>query len=258
MGSLATNTSLPGIGTASDAYQFTLKDGKEFNSVLTFMETFGTVRTLSSPRLTVLNNQAAVLKVADNLTFFRVKTDVRTTFNNAVNNGYQENLVSESQIDSVPVGFIMTVQPSIDPHTREIVLYLKPTITSVKHLRTDPSVDLTAKRYNLEGVKSEIPVISVREIDSILRMESGSISILGGLMQESSNNISSGLPGFGETPLQFLTHGKSNDHIITELVIFIKATIAGRRKKFPHDTHLYQKFFNDPRPLTKKDLHEKA
>ncbi len=258
MGTIAKTSALPGLTSATDAYQFSLKNGKEFNSVLTFMETFGTVRTLSSPRLTVLNNQTAVLKVADNLTFFRVKTDVRTNYTNAVSNGYQENVVSESQIETVPVGFIMTVQPSIDPHTREIVLYLKPTITSVKQLRSDPAVDLTAKRYKLENVKSEIPVISVREIDSVLRMDSGSIAILGGLMQETSHNVSAGLPGFHDTPLTFLTHGKSDDHVVTELVIFIKASIARTRKKCAHDTHVYRKFFNDPRPLEpkKKESHD--
>jgi general secretion pathway protein D len=254
MGSIAKDATLPGIVSTNDGYKFTLKKGKEFKSILSLMENFGTVRTLSSPRLTVLNNHAAILKVADNLTFFRVKTDIRTNYSNALTNGHQEYVTSESQIETVPVGFIMTVQPSIDPTTQEILLYLKPTITSVKQLRNDPAVDLTAKRYNLDSVKSEIPVISVREIDSILRMDSGSIAILGGLMQEKSQNISSGIPGFHETPLRFLTHGKANDHVITELVIFIKASIARSGKKNAHDTHLYQKFFSDPRPfnLSKK------
>jgi general secretion pathway protein D len=187
--------------------------------------------------------------VADNLPFFRVKTNVQTNFNANGRQNFQENIISSSEMRTVPVGFIMTVQPSIDPSTREIVLYLKPTITSVKQLRNDPAVEITAKRYKLEDVKSEIPVISVREIDSILRMESGSIAVLGGLMQESANNTSAGLPGLGETPLSFLTHGKSDDHVITELVIFIKASIVSKRKKHGYDKHLYQKFFTDPRPL---------
>jgi len=249
MGSLAKKNGLVNQSPTGDYYQFQFKDRKKFNSVLTFMETFGTVRTLSSPRLTVLNNQTALLKVADNLPFFRVKTNVQTNFNANGRQNFQENIISSSEMRTVPVGFIMTVQPSIDPSTREIVLYLKPTITSVKQLRNDPAVEITAKRYKLEDVKSEIPVISVREIDSILRMESGSIAVLGGLMQESANNTSAGLPGLGETPLSFLTHGKSDDHVITELVIFIKASIVSKRKKHGYDKHLYQKFFTDPRPL---------
>ena len=252
MGSIAKKNAMLSQSATNDYYQFHFKDKKKFSSILTFMETFGTVRTLSSPRLTVLNNQTAILKVADNLPFFRVKTDVLTNYNLNQNNNSQERTVSTSTLETVPVGFIMTVQPSIDPTTREIVLYLKPTITSVKQLRNDPAVEITAKKYKLGDIKSEIPVVSVREIDSILRMDSGSIAVLGGLMQESSNNLSAGLPGLGETPLSILTHGKSDDLKVTELVIFIKASIVSKRRKFGYDKHLYEKFFRDPRPLENK------
>ena len=43
-----------------------------FNFALKLLESFGDVRVLSSPKISVLNNQTAVLKVVDNLVYFTV------------------------------------------------------------------------------------------------------------------------------------------------------------------------------------------
>ena len=43
------------------------------------LESFGNVRVLSSPKLTVLNNQTAMLKVVDNLVYFTDHGDAPTT-----------------------------------------------------------------------------------------------------------------------------------------------------------------------------------
>jgi len=220
--------------------------GKKLSGILNIMESFGTVRTLSSPRLTVMNNQTALLKVADNLVFFQIKYDREYYLDE--NNRRVQNLVAKSSVQTVPVGFIMTVQPAINEENEEIILTLRPTITRVMDQRNDPAVQLMAAAEN-KTVQSEIPVIAVREMSSVLRMSSGQVSILGGLMQESAHNTSTGLPGFSETPLHLLTGSKADEHRVVELVIFIKATIL--KDSVPHgaDKRVYQNYFQDPRPM---------
>ncbi|MEB3090115.1 hypothetical protein VJI93_09060, partial [Parvimonas sp. M20] len=40
------------------------------------LETYGDVKVLSSPKLSVLNNQTALLKVVNNIVYFEIKSDV--------------------------------------------------------------------------------------------------------------------------------------------------------------------------------------
>jgi general secretion pathway protein D len=95
----------------------------------------------------------------------------------------------------------------------------------------------------------DIPIVDVRELDSVLKLSSGQIVVMGGLMQESSSNDRDGLPGFREADLIAGNNAKSTR--ITELVIFLKATILRKKSKGHHeaDKKMYNTFANDPRPL---------
>jgi type II secretory pathway component GspD/PulD (secretin) len=72
---------------------------------------------------------------------------------------------------------------------------------------------------------------------------------MGGLMQESSSNERDGLPGFKEA--DFIAGSNAKSTKITELVIFLKATILRKKNKAHHeaDKKMYDTFANDPRPL---------
>ena len=81
-----------------------------------FVKEFGTVRTLSSPRLTVLNNQMAQLKVAQNQVFFELTLNVTdSTPTNAA------KTTVTSTIKTIPVGIIMNVQPAVDPISNSLL-----------------------------------------------------------------------------------------------------------------------------------------
>jgi general secretion pathway protein D len=54
------------------------------DAVVNLMEEFGTIRTLANPRQTVINNQAAVLKVAHNEVFFELQLQDDSLGNNGV------------------------------------------------------------------------------------------------------------------------------------------------------------------------------
>lgn len=223
--------------------------GNSLSAILNFMESFGTVRTLSSPRLTVLNNQTALLKVAENFVFFTVTGDRQ--FLNADATNYGSVVSTSSTPQSIPIGFVMNVQPSIDEGTQEIILNLRPTISRLIDVKQDPAVEILNQSLATPSkrIRSDYPVVAVREIDSILRIKSGNMAILGGLMVEGAESGTAGIPGTSESFFSFFTSAKHQHRVVTELVIFLRATILEDPTPDAADKRVYEKFTRDPRPL---------
>lgn len=232
------------------AANWAANDG-DLSLAVQLVKEFGTVRTLSSPRLTVLNNQVALLKVAQNQVFFQL--DVQTTEGTASN---APRITVSSEIKTIPVGLIMNVQPAVDPVSNRISLSLRPSITRITGFVNDPGVAvITAlaqrENPNLPLVSSPVPIIEVREMDSIVAMESGQTVVLGGLMQETASTTREGLPGLMDIPLVGQAISENiRENKVTELVIFIKATLANAAGTIAdEDIRLYKKFGPDPRPI---------
>jgi len=185
-----------------------------FNFALKLLESFGDVRVLSSPKISVLNNQTAVLKVVDNLVYFTIQaqstanqTSTLTTFTTTLN--------------SVPVGFIMSLVPQIS-ETDTVVLNLRPTISRKIGDVADPNPSLAQA-----GVTSLIPVIQTREMESVLRVQSGQVAVLGGLMQDAVSNIEDTIPGVRDLPgLGQLLSQRKDLNQKTELVIFLRPVVV--------------------------------
>ena len=69
-----------------------------FTSTLKLLETFGTIKVVSSPKLSVLNNQTALLKVVDNLVYFTVRSNASQSQFNVVKHIYFDSKYSISRI----------------------------------------------------------------------------------------------------------------------------------------------------------------
>lgn len=223
---------------------------KTFSGLLKEIEEFGASRTLSSPRLTVMNNQTAILKVAQNQVYFRLNYDKQ--LNLAVN---RESINVSSDIQTVPIGLVMSVQPSIDHDTGDIILSLRPTISRLTHSVSDPAVDIAfanaRSQSTIQPKPSLIPVVEVREIDSILRLQSGEIAVLGGLMETRTTHGTAKPPFVGDLPLVNQLFGASaNGDEIVELVILLRASIMeDAPPPDAADQRLYEDYSEDPRPL---------
>jgi general secretion pathway protein D len=185
-----------------------------FNFALKLLESFGDVRVLSSPKISVLNNQTAVLKVVDNLVFFTIQAQTTAAANAPSVTTFTTTL------NSVPVGFILSLVPQIsDADT--VVLNLRPTISRKIGDVADPNPSLAAA-----GVTSLIPVIQTREMESVLRVQSGQVAVLGGLMQDSSSRIEDTIPGVRDIPgLGQLLEQRKDLNQKTELVIFLRPVV---------------------------------
>ncbi len=195
-----------------------------FSSLLKLLEEFGVCKILSSPRLTVMNNQVAILKAAQNQVYFRLHYDKQFYVNTN-----RENVTVTSDIQTVPVGWVLTVQPSIDPATGSILIALRPTISRLSHSVSDPAVDLAFHTHASTGQPlkpSLVPVMEVREIESVLRLQSGETAVLGGLMETRSSQNKSQVPYLGDLALIGpLFQAQAHWDEVIELVILLKATI---------------------------------
>lgn len=218
--------------------------GSEVGAFVEAISGFGTVRALASPRLTVLNNQSAVLNVATNRVFFEL--DINQTTDDTTGNILLE---IDTEIKSIPEGVLINVQPSINLDDRTVSMFLRPTVTRVVGTKSDPSVLFVA---GSTGITSEIPELNVQEIDTVVKVNSGQPIVMGGLLQDRVTDTQEGVPVMGEIPILGALFRKQKDLVQkTELVIFLKATILDSPNDSIHDTDrdLYKTFSGDRRPL---------
>ena len=183
-------------------------------ALISLLESFGTSRVLSSPRLSVLNNQTALLKVVENYVYFNVKADTTTTANVGTTITYT------TTPQTVSVGLVMGVTPQISADD-SVVLNIRPTITSIGREVPDPNPDL---RKN--GIENLVPMIRTREIESVMRVANGQIAVLGGLMEDRIDYQTNRVPVLGQLPVAGeVFNNRNNRAQKTELVIFLRPVV---------------------------------
>ena len=112
----------------------------------------------------------------------------------------------------------MNVTPQIND-SDYVTINVRPTITRIIDYVNDPNPALGT-------VVNKIPEIRTREMESIIRISSGQIAVLGGLMQDEINNLSDGIPLLGDIPLVGNLFKNRNDtKTKTELVIFLRPVV---------------------------------
>lgn len=179
---------------------------------ITLLKKFGNTKVLSSPKLMVLNNQTAVLKVVNNIVYFTVQAQQSQ-------NGLGGTVLSTvtTTPNTVPVGVVMSVTPQIN-QLENVSINVRPTISSVVGFKQDPNPNLT--------IPSLIPEIQVREMESVLQINSGNTAVLGGLMQDEIQRNTDKIPGISNVPIlgqAFIGQDAANRK--TELVIFLRPTV---------------------------------
>ncbi len=170
-----------------------LNTASKFGSIATavqLLEQFGRLKVLSSPKISVLNNQTAMLKVVNNRVYFTITAQVTPATTTAA-----AQVTATSQVHTVPEGFVMGVTPQIADNG-EITLNVRPTVSRIQGWVPDPGLALTAQSLGNSSftisndcgnnpkageVQSCIPVLQTKEMESVLRLEDRQIAIMGGL-----------------------------------------------------------------------------
>lgn len=231
------------LPSTNSGLQFLLvKD--DIGAAIDALSEFGTVKALASPRVTVVNNQSAVLNVAKNVVFFEIDIDVTT------DSGQSQTEVT-SDVKTVPEGVLINVAPSIDVENNSILMAVRPTITNIGEFKRDPGIEFVKASAGIvdDTLVNEVPVVQVQELDSVLRLNSGEIMIMGGLLQDRTVSTQNSVPVLGEIPFIGKAFSSQSDSVKkSELVIFLKATILDGSNVHNTDKDLYKMFSHDRRP----------
>lgn len=194
------------------------------DATLRLLDEFGNVQVLSSPKLMVLNNQTALLKVVENIVYF----DVKAELGQITATGTQQATAFTTTPRTVPVGLVMSVTPQVS-NIDEVTLNVRPTISEFIKFVPDPNPNL---RFTSDGtplpnpLENNVPQIAVREMESLLKVHSGQTAILGGLMKDSTSVSTQGVPWLSKIfPIGELFKHRDNDYTKTELVIFLRPTV---------------------------------
>jgi MSHA biogenesis protein MshL len=195
------------------------------------LKQFGDTKVLSSPKLMVLNNQTAVLKVVDNLVYFTVQAQQTTGTTTS-----QPFTTVTTTPNTVPVGVVMSVTPQIND-SGAVNINVRPTISSLIRYVPDPNPDLVA--INNQG----IPEIRTREMESMLQINSGSTAVLGGLMQDEIQRNSDQVPGLSNIPgVGNVFKGRDDVNKKTELVIFLRPTVISSASLESDELQSYKQY----------------
>ncbi len=202
------------------------------------LESFGKVKVLSSPKISVLNNQTALLKVVDNKVYFTI-----TATNTLPTQTTPGTSTYTSELHTVPVGFVMSVTPQI-AESDEVTINVRPTISRIVGFVQDPNPALAQA-----NVVSNVPVIQTREMESVLRVASGNTAVMGGLMQDTVDNLKDGVPVLSRLPVIGDAFSYRNEKTNkSELVIFIRPVVV-KEASVNGDYKDFRSFLPDATPL---------
>ncbi len=191
---------------------------RNFDGVLSFLETQGDVQILSSPRIAALNNQKAVLKVGTD-EFFVTGITGGTITAGSTASGATTTLPTIA-LSSFFSGIALDVMPQIDQGDT-ITLHIHPSVSSVSEVIKQ--VDLGGQ---LGTIRLPLPANSTNETDTVVRVTDGNIVAIGGLMQVQTKGSRSGFPGTTNIPvLSHLLGNQQTSGSKREIVVLIKPTI---------------------------------
>ena len=186
--------------------------GAGFAAFVEMLQTQGDVKVLSSPRVSTVNNQKAVIKVGGDEFF------VTGVSNNQTISGTTATNNPEVELTPFFSGIALDVTPQIDDD-KNIIMHIHPTISNV---------DQRDKNFIVSGEIFTLPLAfsNIQESDNVVRAQSGQIVIIGGLMKEAATEENASVPILGDIPLLGnLFRHKKMVRIKKELVIMLKPSV---------------------------------
>ena len=194
----------------------------DINIAVDAMSKFGSTRAIQSPRLHAMNNQKASLNFSDKLVYFKV--EAQQSAQGSTTGGTASTVAStvSSTKQEENVGTEIEITPSINLKTGEVTMNIEPRITQVTEKVKDPA---TADKEKF-SYQNEVPVVTTRELSTTVKIASGNVIVLGGLMKNDSDTQNGGIPFLRKIPIVgWLFKSMSRSLDVKETVIFIKATI---------------------------------
>lgn len=186
--------------------------GNPFAVALDFLDTQGPSTVLANPKLSVMNGQPALISAGESIKYI---DKVETTVSDS---GVPTYTVTTATLMS---GLGMSVLATIMDND-EIILSLTP-VTSKLAGKTDPDdVDY----IDVGGVTVGVPRIKLREMNTTVRIKSGEVLVVGGLIDNAEGDSQKKVPFLGDMPgIGALFSHSTKTTKKTELVIMLQPKI---------------------------------
>ncbi len=206
------STTISSVNPSYGIFRFQISNNK-IEMLLDALSTQGEIKILSSPRISTLNNQKAIIRVVREEAFFSTQTQVTT--------GVAGSVTAPSiNVQVVPIGIVMDIIPQISADG-SIILSINPDISQLVGI----------KKFESQGASAMQPIIDRRSIDTIVKVKDGQTVVLGGIMEERKQEILRGIPVLMHLPFVGSLFRRTEQEIKkTELVILITPHILkGKR-----------------------------
>jgi type II secretory pathway component GspD/PulD (secretin) len=198
---------------AAEGMNFTYKGlltAPQFQAVLHALEKSSKIKTLSSPRITTLNNQLATIKVVE-YEIVQFDTNGDGDYNDAGETTYKNVPKDFMRRD---VGILLKVIPSVGQDRKTVSLSLIPEVS-----------EGTENGFSYTGDVS-LPKFTSRNLSTTVVVNSGDTIVLGGLIKESRTKTVTKVPILGDIPLLGAFFKKNSDSIQRKnLLIFVTAKV---------------------------------
>jgi MSHA biogenesis protein MshL len=212
----------PVEGTATSAFggMFTLAlNLDDFTAFIEFLETQGDVQVLSSPRVSTVNNQKAVIKVGSDEFFVTDFSSDRDIGNTA------SSVSTDLTLTPFFSGIALDVTPQIGERG-DITLHVHPTVSEVRDQTKSVSLGAGAAG-SANQITLPLALSTIRESDSIVRAQSGQVVVIGGLMENRDDETVAGVPLLRDLPfVGGLFRHTSRSSRKSELVILLRPVVV--------------------------------
>lgn len=191
--------------------------GASFSALLNALQQQGEVRTLSNPRVNIMNGQTALLSVGRNVSFI---SKVETTTTTAA--GATPTTTFTVQTSNILSGIIIGIVPYINENG-EISLTITPIISDL--------VRLEDRTIGSGGNQSQIslPTVDLRELSTTVKVRDGQMIVIGGLISKKENLQDNKVPVLGDMPvLGGLFKSRDRAESRSELVVVLQPVLVSR------------------------------
>lgn len=198
----------------------------DFSAFVELLETQGDVTVLSSPRVSTVNNQKAVIKVGDDEFFV---TDISTT---TTTGAAATTIQPDVTLTPLFSGIALDVTPQVSG-SGDVTLHINPSVSEV----VEQVKNIGFGGLNGDGDSDStftVPLANttIRESDSIIRAANGQLVVIGGLMQEMTREDHSQTPFLGDLPLVGPLFRHTQQSLVkSELVILLRPVVVDEEER---------------------------
>jgi len=213
---ILTPASLPTSFTGLSPLSLTVANSK-VNAVLKAIEEQGKARLLTQPRLRTLNHQAAVVKIQRTTPFFIQSADSQQNVSGNV-------LAVSVEVNNVTTGTLLSITPQISDDGT-VALDVIPVISQIRGVENFVGPNPSGGPGTFTNATA--PIVDIRQAATLVRVRDGETAVLGGLIEEETQQQRKKIPGLGDIPgVGVLFTGMVDAKVIRELVFFVSPTIV--------------------------------